>query len=66
MRKAFTRLAVAGALAAFAVPTLACEAMKQTTASTTQSEKTEKKAQVSKAHKAEKKAQEKVATAEKK
>jgi hypothetical protein len=64
MRKLVARIMVAGAVAAFAVPTLACDAMKRsTTASTT--EKTEPKKDVKAEKKVEKKT-DKVASAEKK
>lgn len=68
MKKLVTRLAVAAALTAFAVPTLACEMMKQNTTASTQEKveskkeaKADKKAEPSKAQ-----AEKKVASADKK
>jgi hypothetical protein len=59
MRKLIARLAVAGAVVGLATPALACEAMKQTTASTPQKqEQTQKQAK-----KVEKKADQKTTVA---
>jgi hypothetical protein len=72
MRKLVARMMVAAALAAFAVPTLACDAMKRDTTAWAP-EKAEPKAEAKVQDKAEKKAAEpqkakpqKVASAEKK
>ena len=70
MRKLVARLAVAASLAAFAVPALACDAMKNTHASTAQpqtQEKAEKRSEKKAEAKTEaKKEQPKVASADKK